>query len=128
MIDGSGLDVDWVIDRLEDYYNGNDHIGRWQRLMEGRRWNELAAKLTVDKQQLDKINSTIDVGGSRKCNIMPNIYNTMRQFFKALEGAQDFELSEKALRMDGEDERASNPSPTALVSPVNEDVRRRNPV
>ena len=109
MIVESGLDPDWVMESIEDYYKGNEHIGRWQRLMEGGRWNELAAKFTVDKQQLGKINSTIDLGGSGKCNIMPNIRSSKWRIFKRLDGAQDFELSEKALRMDEEDEGSSDP-------------------
>lgn len=128
MIEKSGLNPKWVMDRIKDYYNGNDHIGRWQRVVKGRCWSELAAKFTVDIEQLEKINSTIDGGRSRQCNIMVNISNSKRQFFKRLDGAQDFELSETALRMEEEeeeDERASAPSPTILVSPVNEVMCRR---
>lgn len=144
MIDESGLDPTWVMDRIEDYHKGNDHIGRWQQLVNDGRWNKLAAKLTVDNQQLEKINSAIGLESSRRCNIMSNICNTKRQFFKRLDGAQDFEFSEKAWRMiEGEDERESestpttsrmneedgrisHSSPTISVSTVNEVMRRRD--
>ena len=102
MIDASRLDPDWVMDHIEDYYAGNDHIGRWQRYMQECRWKELAAKLAMDIQQLEKINSTRKSSNSRRCNIMVNMLNTRGQFFERLHGAQDFELSEKALRMEEE--------------------------
>ena len=144
IIDESRLNPTWVMDRIEDYYNGNDHIGRWQQLAKDHRWNKLAAKLAVDNQQLEEINSAVDMGSSRRCNIMSNICNTKRQFFKRLDGAQDFELSEKgwrmneeedertsrsapiASRMEEEDERTSHSLPTISVSAVNEVMRRRS--
>ena len=100
MMKASELDLNWVMDRIKDYYAGNDHIGKWQRYVQACRWNELAAKLTKDIQQLEKINSTINSSNSRRCKIMLNMRNTQRQFFKRLGGAQDLELSEKALMMD----------------------------
>ena len=100
MMKASALDPNWVMDRIKDYYAGNDHIGKWQRYVQACRWNELAAKLAKDIQQLEKINSTINSSNSRRCKIMLNMRNTERQFFKRLDGAQDFESSEKALMMD----------------------------
>lgn len=119
MIDASKLDPAWIMDRIEEYHNGNNHIGKWQRYVEGRRWSDLAAKFTVDIQQLEKINSTIDLGSSRRCNIMSSIRNSKRQFFKRLDGAQDFELSETALRIEeGCNKRTSDPTPITSVSTV----------
>ena len=100
LMKASALDPNWVMDRIKDYYAGNDHIGKWQRYVQACCWKELAAKLTKDIQQLEKINSTINSSNSRRCKIMLNMRNTGRQFFKRLEGAQDFELSEKALMME----------------------------
>ena len=99
MLDASGLDPDWVMGHLKDYYAGNERIGQWQRYMQGRCWKELAAKLSMDMRQLEQINSTRATGG-RRCNIMFNICNTKRQFFSRLVGAQDYDLSERALRME----------------------------
>lgn len=146
MMEESGLDSTWAMDRIEDYHNGNDHIGRWQQLAKDRRFEKLAAKLTVDIQQLEKINSAIELG---RCSIMTNICNTKGQFFKRLDGAQDFELSEKAWRMieeeddsdeetsdsapttsrmSEEDERTSHSLPTISVSAVNKVMRRRDSI
>lgn len=116
MIDGTGLDPTWIMDRIEDYCRGNDHIGRWQRYVQGCQWEELAAKLSDDIDQLEKINSSSKSSSSRQCNIMSNIHNTKRQFFKRLDGAQDFELSERALRMDeGYESTSASSSTTSLV-------------
>ncbi len=84
------------MDRIEDYSIGNYHIGRWQRYVRARRWERLAAKLTKDIQQLEKINgSSSESSDGRRCNIMINIHNTKGQFFRRLDGAQDFELRGK---------------------------------
>lgn len=117
MIDASGLNPSWVMDHIEDYHLGNDHIGRWQRYVRSCRWKELAAKFTNDIQQLEKINRTIHSSNSRRCNIMFNIQNTTRQIFARLDGAQDFELSEKALRMDeGYESTSASSSTKSTVS------------
>lgn len=93
MIEESGLDPDWVMDSIEDYSTGNNHIGRWQRYVRERLWERLAEKLIKDIQQLEKINgSSSESSDGRRCNIMINIHNTKWQFFKRLDGAQDFEL------------------------------------
>ena len=116
MIDGSGLDPAWIMDRIEDYWRGNDHIGRWQRYVQGCQWEELAGKFSDDIAQLEKINSSSKSSNSRQCNIMSNIHNTKRQFFKRLDGAQGFELSEKALGMnEGYERRSASSSTTSLV-------------
>ena len=99
MINESGLDPAWVMDHIKNYYNGNDHIGQWQRYMQNHRWRNLAEKFTEDIEQLQKINSARS-NNSRRCNIMLNMLNSKRQFFKRLNGAQDYELSDKALRME----------------------------
>ena len=113
MINESGLDPDWVTDHIEDYHGGNEHIGRWQRYVQSRRWMDLAEKFTKDIEQLEKINSTRS-NNSRRCNIMFNIHNSKRQFFKRLHGARNFELSEKALRMEEEEyDSSSTPSPAS---------------
>ena len=104
MIDASELDPDWVLDHIEEYYIGNGHIGTWQRYVQRCRWEKLAAKLTNDIQQLEKINRSRHNG--RRCNVMFNIQNTKQQFFKRLNGAQDFELSERASRMQEEKGRS----------------------
>lgn len=116
MIDASGLDPSWVMDHMEEYYAGNGHIGRWQRYMQDRRWKDLAAKFTDDIQQLKKINRATNSSKSRRCQIMSNIQNTKRQFFNRLNGAQDFELSEKASKMDEGYESTSNSSSTSSLS------------
>lgn len=113
MIDASGLDPSWVMDHIEDYYAGNDHIGTWQRYVQGCRWNDLAAKFIDDIQQLAKINRSINSSNSGRCKIMFNIQNTKRQFFTRLDGAQDFELSEKALRMNDESYESTSPLSSA---------------
>lgn len=100
MIDASGLDPDWAMDRIEDYCTGNGHIGKWQRYAEACRWEKLAEKLTNDIQQLEKINRDIKSDNSRPCRIMRNIQHTKRQCFNRLEGARDFEVRQKASRMD----------------------------
>lgn len=102
MIDASGLNPKWVMNHIEDYYNGNDHIGRWQGLVQDRRWNKLAEKLHNDIQQLTNSFDTKD-GRSRRQKIMVNIHNTKRQFFNRLDGALDFELNEKISKEEGYD-------------------------
>lgn len=98
MIDASGLDPDWIMGHIENYFAGNDHIGKWQSYVQGCHWKRLAAKFVKDAQQLQKINSTIKSSNSRPCKIMISIHNIKRQFFTRLDGAQDFKLSERALR------------------------------
>ena len=95
MIEESGLEPEWVMDSIEDYSIGNDHIGRWQRYAQERRWVRLAAKLTKDTQQLEKINgSSSESSDGRRCNITINIHNTKRQYFRRLDGAHDFDLGD----------------------------------
>ena len=128
MINESELDPDWVIDHILDYQEGNAHIGLWQRYVQGRRWMELAGKFTKDSQQLAKINSNRS-SNNRRCNIMFNIHNTKRQFFKRLNGADDYELNEKALRMQEEDYESSSSSSgsssasTSTIRPVRTAIR-----
>lgn len=117
MIDASGLDASWVMDHMEDYYAGNDHIGRWQRYVQGCRWKRLAAKLTKDIQQLEKINKAINSSNRRRCKTMSNMQNTKRQFFKRLDGARDFELSEKALKMEKRESPSNLSSEPSTSSP-----------
>ena len=112
MINESGLDPAWVMEHIKNYYGGNDHIGQWQRYMQGHRWRDLAENFTKDIEQLQKINSTRS-SNSRRCNIMLNMLNSKRQFFKRLNGAQDYELSDKALRMEEGYENLSTSSPAS---------------
>lgn len=102
MIDASGLHEGWVTDHIEDYSTGNGHIGAWQRLVQGRRWKDLALKLTQDIRQLEMLNGTGKLSNGRECKIMLNIQTTKQQFFARLNSHEDFELSEKALDMDDE--------------------------
>ncbi len=120
MIESAGLDPEWVKDHIEDYHEGNKHIGQWQRYINSRRWRKLAAKLSMDIQQLKKINSSNPSNG-RPCKIMPIIVNTKRQYFIALDGALGYELTDKARRMGEEDEgyessSSSSSSTTSLVA------------
>lgn len=112
MIDASALDPGWVMDHIEDYSTGDDHIGKWQGYAEAFRWDDLAEKIIKDIEQLEKINSNMNFNKSRRCKIMVNIRNTKRQYFKRLDGPQDFELNEKELRMNEEYERTSASSST----------------
>lgn len=115
MISESGLDPEWVMGHIVDYFYGNDHVGQWQRYVQGHRWTDLAEKFTTDIQQLEKMNSSRP-SNRRRCNIMFNIHNSKRQYFKRLDGAQDYELSEKALRMEEEYECSSISSSSASSS------------
>ena len=94
------------------YHDGNEHIGQWQRYVRDRRWEDLAEKLTQDIQQLEIINSTTGTrsNNGRRCKLMKNIENSSRQYFKRLDGAQEYELSEKALKMEEEYEISSTAS------------------
>lgn len=115
MIDASELEPCWVMDHIEDYCTENEHIGKWQGYAKAHRWDDLAAKLTKDIQQLEKINSSIEFSKGRRCKIMVNIRSTQRQYFKRLEGAQEFELSDKALRMaEGYESTSASSSTTSL--------------
>lgn len=114
MIDESGLDPEWVMEHIEDYHIGNEHIGQWQRYVQSGRWEELAAKLTRDKEQLEKMNKTMDWSKGRRCKIMSSIHSTGRLFFRRLNGVEDFDLSEKALRM--EDGYGSSSSSSSVGS------------
>lgn len=109
MINASGLDPYWVMDHIEDYHNGNEHIGEWQRYVQSRRWMDLAEKFTKDIRQLQRINSTRS-NNSRRCKIMVNIHDSKRMFFKRLDGPRDYELSDKALRMMEESYASSSTS------------------
>ena len=119
MIESAGLDPEWAKDRIKDYSKGNKHIGQWQRYIKSQRWRKLAAKLSMDIQQLEKINSTNPSNG-RPCKIMPIIMNTKRQYFKALDENLAYDLTDKALGMGEEDEgyessSSSSSSTTSLV-------------
>ena len=98
ILDASGLEPCWVMDQIEDYCTDNEHIGKWQGYVKNRRWDDLAAKLSKDIQQLEKINSSVDFGEGRQCKIMKNMRSTKGQYFKRLEGADDFEVSDQALK------------------------------
>ena len=117
MIDTAGLDQQWVLEHLESYYDGNDHIGQWQRYAHCCRWEKLAEKLSIDMGQLQIINGSNPNGGRRCCRIISNIRDTRRQYFKRLDGARDYELSEYALKMDMEYEDSSSAS-TASSSTI----------
>lgn len=112
MIKESGLDPYWVMEHIEDYHDGNEHIGQWQRYVQSRRWTDLAEKFTKDIQQLERINSTRS-NNSRRCNIMFNIQDSKRMFFKRLDGPRDYELSDQALRMEEESQESSSSSSSA---------------
>lgn len=106
MINESGLDPKWVMDHIEGYHNGNEHIGHWQGYVRSRRWMNLAEKFTKDTQQLQRINSTRPMN-SRRCNIMFNILSTTRLYFKRLDGPLGYELSDKACKMEREEDDES---------------------
>ena len=113
MIDASGLLPDWVMDHIEDYHNGNHHIGAWQRLMQSRRWKDLALKLTQDIRHLEIINGTGNLRNGRECKIMRSIQTTKGQFFARLDSHEDFELSGKATEMENESCESSSSSASA---------------
>ena len=115
MIDASELHPGWVMDHIEDYSTGNSHIGAWQRLVQGRRWKELALKFTQDIRQLEMINRAGNSSNGRECKIMLSIQNTKRQFFTRLDG-EGFELSEKTIGMDDESCESSSSSSSATSS------------
>ena len=112
IIDESGLDSTWVKEHILGYHDGNEHIGQWQRYVRDRRWEDLAEKFTQDIQQLEIIYSTTGArsNNGRRCKLMKNIEDSSRQWFKRLNGAQDYELSEKALKMEEEYETSSTAS------------------
>ena len=112
MIDECGLDSTWVMEHIVGYHDGNEHIGQWQRYVRDRCWEDLAEKFTQDMQQLEMINSINGTRSSdgRRCKLMKNIENSSRQYFERLDGAQDYELSEKALKMEEEYETSSTAS------------------
>ena len=104
IIDESGLDSTWVMEHIVGYHDGNEHIGQWQRYVRDHRWDDLAEKFTQDIQQLEIINN------GRRCKLMKNIENSSRQYFIWRDGAQDYELSGKALKMEEEYEISSTAS------------------
>ena len=109
MINASGLDPYWVMEHIEDYQYGNEHIGQWQRYVQSRRWTDLAEKFIKDIRQLQRINRTRS-NNSRRCSIMVNIHDSKRMFFKRLDGPRDYELSDEALRMEEESYASSSTS------------------
>ena len=127
MIEGAGLDRDWVMEIIQEYHGGNNHNGQWQRYVDGLCWKDLAKKLCMDSQQLEKINSTDNPSNRRRrCMIMRNIRNTQRLYFHRLDGAEDFELSQRALRLEEEFDDSSSDSYQTLQQflhrPLNNDM------
>lgn len=116
MINESGLDPNWVMGHIEDYHNGNEHIGQWQRYVRSRRWMDLAEKFTKDMEQLERINSA-KPKSSRRCQIMFNIHNSTRLYFKRLDGPHAYQLSDKALQMEEEEESHESSSTSSSAAP-----------
>ena len=125
MVDASGLNPDWVMDHIENYLTENHHIGAWQRLMQSRRWKDLALKLTQDIRQLEMINRAGNSSNGRECKIMRSIQSTKGQFFARLDSHEDFELSEKATDMEEESHESSSSSASATsVRKVRRNMRK----
>ena len=118
IIDGSGLDAVWVMEHFICYHDGNEHIGQWQRHVRHRQWEDLAEKFTQDIQQLEIINSTIGTTSKngRPCKLMKSIEDSSRLYFKRLDGAQDYELSGKALKMEEEEYETSSTASSSSSS------------
>ncbi|MCJ1450501.1 hypothetical protein MMC28_000832 [Mycoblastus sanguinarius] len=102
MIHKSGLSKGYVKDLILEYaFTDNRHIGKWQRYARDHQWRDLAAKLHKDWIQATACQFDTHLLRSRRMQqILSNIQNTTKMYFKRLRGSDDFELNSWAKNAD----------------------------